>query len=187
MLGREVTEEEVVAHWGEHLRARLAHVAPGAAPERIEALVEAYVAHYEAHHDRMASVFPGVREMLAALARLECRMGIVTSKHRRYTLLSLEAFDLTRFITVAVCADDVAVRKPAPDPILEALHQLKGRPEEALMVGDGVFDIQAARAASVRSVAALWGSREVEALIAARADYAAASPQDVVALAESGG
>ena len=52
------------------------------------------------------------------------------------------------------------------------------------MVGDGVFDIQAARAAGARSVAALWGTRELDALIAAGAEYAAASPEEVVALVE---
>lgn len=162
-------------------------MAPELSPDRLAALAETYFDYYMAHHDELATLFPGIREMLDALKRRGCRMGIVTSKWRLPTLRTLQAFDLARFIAVAVCADDIEVRKPAPDPILEALRQLEGRPDDALMVGDGVFDIQAARAASVRSVAALWGSREVEALIAARADYAAASPQDVVALVESGG
>lgn len=186
-LGRELTDEEVTARWGEHLRARLQYVAPDLGPDRLEALAETYFDYYMAHHDELASLFPGIPEMLDALRRHGCRMGIVTSKWRLPTLQTLRVFDLDRFITVAVCADDVEARKPAPDPLLEALLQLDRRPDDALMVGDGVFDIQAARAAGVRSVAAQWGSREVDALIAAGADYAAASPHDIVALVASGG
>lgn len=183
MLGRELSDEEVVAHWGHRLRERFARIA--GLTDRVEELVNVYVAHYEAHHDAMASLFPGIPEMLADLSRLGCRMGVVTSKHRRYALLSIERFDLVHFIRVIVGADDVTRRKPEPEPVLEALRRLGGRTEESLMVGDGVFDIQAARAAGVRSVAALWGTREVKALLAAGPHFVARTPQDIVALVES--
>jgi phosphoglycolate phosphatase-like HAD superfamily hydrolase len=48
-----------------------------------------------------------------------------------------------------------------------------------------VFDIEAARGAGVRSVAAVWGAREREALRAAHPDYVAAWPVDVVSLVTS--
>jgi phosphoglycolate phosphatase-like HAD superfamily hydrolase len=54
------------------------------------------------------------------------------------------------------------------------------------MVGDAVFDVEAARRAGVRSVAALWGTREREALLGARPDYVAPRPDDVVSLVVSG-
>lgn len=185
MLDREITDAEVLTHWGAPLRERFAPLASGD-PGVIDSLVEAYVAHYEARHDQMASLFPGVYVMLAALKRRGCRMGVVTSKRRRSTLQALDAFHLRPFIGVAVSADDVKSRKPAPEPIREALRQLAGHPRAAWMVGDGVFDMQAARAAGVRSVAALWGTREVEALLAAAPDRIAASPPDVVAVVTGG-
>lgn len=184
MLGREITDAEVLARWGAPLRERFAPLASGG-PELMENLISAYVAHYETHHNRMASLFPGVYEMLASLRRLGCAMGIVTSKRRRSTLQALDAFHLTAFIRVAVTADDVAAPKPAPDPIREALRQLGGHPRAAFMVGDGAVDILAARAAGVRSVAALWGAREVDALLAAGPNYIADIPRDVVALVGS--
>jgi phosphoglycolate phosphatase-like HAD superfamily hydrolase len=49
VLGRSLTEDEVVARWGEPLQARVAHLAP----DRGEELIAAYTAHYEAHHDRL--------------------------------------------------------------------------------------------------------------------------------------
>ncbi|MGH2397213.1 MAG: HAD family hydrolase [bacterium] len=184
LLGREITDAEVLARWGAPLRERFAPLA-SSAPELMEHLIDAYVAHYETHHDRMALLFPGVYEMLASLRRLGCAMGVVTSKRRRSTMQALDAFHLHAFIRVAVTADDVAAAKPAPDPIREALRRLGGHPGAALMVGDGAVDILAARAAGVRSMAALWGAREVDALLAAGPDYVVDTPHDVVALVAS--
>lgn len=184
MLGREVTDAEVLARWGAPLRERFAPLT-SSTPELMEQLIDAYVAHYEAHHDRMASLFPGVYEMLAGLRRLGCAMGVVTSKRRRSTLQALDAFHLHPFIRVAVTADDVAAAKPAPDPIREALRRLGGHPGRALMVGDGAVDVLAARAADARSVAALWGARNIDAVLAAGPDYVAYTPRDAVVLVES--
>jgi pyrophosphatase PpaX len=181
VLGRPLTDDEVVARWGEPLQARVAHLAP----DRGEELIAAYTAHYEAHHDRLCRPYPGIPEMLAALAAHGCRQGVVTSKRRRATAHALERFGLESWIQVAVCAEDVHVPKPAPDPILEVLTRLDAARSDAWMVGDAVFDIEAARGAGVRSVAALWGTREREALRVARPDYVAARPADVVPLVTS--
>ena len=182
VLGRDLTEQQIVADWGAPLHTRFARVEA----TRVRDLVNAYIAYYEAHHNRLASLFPGVLEMLEVLKARGCRMGVVTSKRRRTTDMGLRTFNLTRFFDAVVSEEDVRSPKPAPEPVLEALRQLGEDPNDALMVGDGVFDMRAAQAAGVRSVAALWGTREREALVATRPDYAAASPADVVALVDAG-
>ncbi len=185
VLGREISDAEIVADWGAPLRVRFQRVR-GAAPSRVKTLMDAYLAYYDAQHDRLATLFPGVLEMLEALKRRGCHMGLVTSKRRYTTRLAVQAFALGRFFDAVVSEQDVPAAKPAPDPVLKALRDLDAQPHEALMVGDAVFDIQAARAAGVASVAALWGSREIEAVRAAGPDYEVASPNDVAALIGSG-
>ncbi|HKV45974.1 MAG TPA: HAD-IA family hydrolase [bacterium] len=181
VLARDLADDEVTARWGEPLPARCAHLAPA----RVPALIAAYTAYYDAHHDRLCALFPGVVEMLV---RLDGRasMGIVTSKRRRSTTLALRAFGLERWIRAAVSAEDSPAPKPAPDPILEAARRLGAAPRDVLVVGDGVFDIRAARAAGARSAAAMWGTREGPALLAAGPDYVVATPDQVVPLAGAG-
>lgn len=181
VLGRELDDDQVAVKWGEPLPARFAHVAPN----RVAALVDAYTAYYDVHHARLCAPFPGVPAMLAALGSRGCRLGVVTSKRRRSTAQALEGFGLTAWIRAAVTAEDVPAPKPAPDPVLEALRRLGSSPEEAVVVGDGVFDIRAARAAGVLSAAATWGTREGPALLAAGPDYVVATPQEVVSLVAS--
>jgi pyrophosphatase PpaX len=182
VLGRRFSDGEVMTRWGEPLQVRFAALAP----DRVALLVDAYSAYYDAHHDRVCSLFPGVAEMLAALGARGRRLGVVTSKRRWSTAQAFQAFGLAQWIPVAISAEDVQAPKPAPAPVVEALRQLDASPEEALLVGDGVFDIQAARAAGVRSAAALWGTLERAALLAAAPDYTVETPGEVVPLVESG-
>jgi pyrophosphatase PpaX len=178
VLGREPSEHEVTSRWGEPLPVRFAAVDPA----RIQELTAAYTDAYERDHDRLVTVFPGVLEMLAALAARGIKPGVVTSKRRRSTALAIERLGLAPYIAAAVSADDVAAPKPAADPLVEALRRLGGDAGAACMVGDGVFDMQAARAAGLVSVAALWGTREREALLASGPDYVAARPEEIVSL-----
>jgi pyrophosphatase PpaX len=178
VLGREPSDAEIMGRWGEPLPARLAAVDAGRVPE----LAAAYTAAYERDHDRLVRPFPGVPEMLAALAARGIRMAVVTSKRRRTTEIGIERLGLAPYIAAAVSAEDVAAPKPAADAVLEAARRLDTDAASACMVGDGVFDIQAARAAGLASVAALWGSREREALLACGPDYVAERPQEVVSL-----
>jgi pyrophosphatase PpaX len=176
---REATDDEVFSRWGEPLRVRLQSLA---APEDLPNLLTAYTAFYQGYHDRLARLFPGVPEMVERLARLGCRLGVVTSKRRTTTEHDLDVFGLAPFMETAVTSDDVAASKPAPDPVREALRRLRGEARDALMVGDAVFDIRSGAAAGVATAAALWGTREREAVLAASPDYVVERPDDVVSL-----
>ena len=59
-----------------------------------------------------------------------------------------------------VGGDTLPTRKPDPAPLLHACTQLGVEPGEALYVGDDLRDVQAAKAAGMPCVAALWGYRE---------------------------
>ena len=59
-----------------------------------------------------------------------------------------------------VGGDTLPVKKPAPEPLLLAASTLGVEPAHCLYVGDDARDIEAARAAGMPSVAALWGYRE---------------------------
>lgn len=181
VLNRQLSQREVLERWGWPLRVRFEAVDPA----RVDALVDAYQACYRTNHDRMIALFPGVREMLDALRERRVAMGIVTSKRRPTTLLGIDRLGLSPYFGAVVTEQDVPAPKPAPDAILAALRELGAPAETALMIGDGVFDIQAARAAGVRGGAALWGTREREALLAAAPDLVLPTPADVVALATS--
>lgn len=81
--------------------------------------------------------------------------GIVTNKPRRYAEPLIEALALRP--GALLCADDLTVKKPAPEPLWEAARRLGIAPEACWYVGDHVRDMEAARAAGMTAVAVGYG------------------------------
>jgi phosphoglycolate phosphatase len=92
---------------------------------------------------------PGVREALTHFHLNGTAMGVVTNKPQLATREILLHFHLTEYLGAIVGGDAVTKLKPAPDALLLALDQLQVEPYEALMVGDSVSDVGAARAAGM--------------------------------------
>lgn len=140
-------------------------------PDRVDELVAAYRAHNEPLHEELGA-FDDVLDLLPVLRAQGRTLGIVTAKRRPTVELAFARFPALRELTeVLVGAEDTGRRKPDPDPILHALELLRATPDEAAYVGDSPFDVAAAKAAGVRSVAVGWGGiHGAEALLAERPD-----------------
>lgn len=102
---------------------------------------------YRRHLTGLTRLMPGVREVLTHFHLNGTAMGVVTNKPQLATREILLHFHLTEYLGAIVGGDAVTNLKPAPDALLLALDQLGVEPCEALMVGDSVSDVGAARAA----------------------------------------
>ena len=76
---------------------------------------------------------------------------------KAFSVRLLDSLGLLRHFEYISGGDSVSERKPSPAPILDVLSHLAVKPADALFIGDSVYDVMAARAASVRVVAALYG------------------------------
>lgn len=107
-------------------------------------------------------------------------MGVVSNKPQEFTTSVLEKLNLASYFGVAFGPEATANRKPHPEPLLVACQKLGAKPEETIMIGDSIVDIQAAQAAKIR-VAVLthgYGTREV--LNAANPDWMVDSLQELI-------
>jgi phosphoglycolate phosphatase-like HAD superfamily hydrolase len=106
-------------------------------------------------------VFVSVVRGIEALVAGGVKVGVVTRQSQR-RLPMLIPSELVDRLDVVV-AHEHALPKPAPDGILLALKRLGVPPSRGMYVGDTPTDVQAARAAGVRSVVVAWGfTPEVE-------------------------
>jgi phosphoglycolate phosphatase len=105
-------------------------------------------------------LFPGMEELLAGLARRAIAWGIVTNKATRFTERIVPRLNVSP--ACVVCGDSTPHLKPHPAPLLFAAKQLELEPGECLYVGDDLRDVQAARAAGMRSAAVEWGYHGTE-------------------------
>lgn len=120
-------------------------------------LQQEYLDRYERDVCRDSVVFPDLPELLDELEHNDRAWGVVTNKPDRMTRPLLDALGLLERAACIVCGDTLPQRKPDPAPLLLA-SELTGVPSaECLYVGDASRDIEAGRAAGMRTVAAGYG------------------------------
>jgi HAD superfamily hydrolase (TIGR01509 family) len=69
----------------------------------------------------------------------------------------LELLEAAEMVDAWTTSDDVERTKPEPDLVHAALEKVEGRPEEATLIGDTVWDVEAAHRAGVEALAVLTG------------------------------
>ena len=69
----------------------------------------------------------------------------------------LELLEAAELVDAWTTSDDVERTKPEPDLVHAALEKVGGRPEEATLIGDTVWDVEAAHRAGVEALAVLTG------------------------------
>ncbi len=129
------------------------------------AMVERFFHHYAALEERgeyAARPYPGAREALHGLHAAGLRIAVVTNKQHRFAQGLLRALDLSPWVDVLVGGDTCERRKPDPQPLLHACARLEVTVQRALMVGDSINDVQAARAAGMPVVCVPYGYNEGE-------------------------
>ncbi len=112
--------------------------------------------------------YAGINELLKALSARQIPIAIVTSSRKPFCDRIITHLEWS--IDLLITRQDVRLPKPHPAGIMLALERLNIKPEDAIMVGDSPGDLQAAKAANVYSIGALWGSPTPELLIAANPD-----------------
>jgi len=128
-----------------------------------EALLRRYFLHYEhieASHEHGAQPYPGASDGLRALHRLGLRLAVVTNKQRQFALALLRRVALSEWIQVVIGGDSCERRKPDPQPLQIACRALQVEAGQALMVGDSLNDVLAARAAGMPVVCVPYGYNE---------------------------
>lgn len=150
------------------------------ATELVDRLLAEYRSYNIANHDSLARPFEDADEVLTELRRRGYSIAVVTSKSRELGLRGLRLCALDGLIDAGIFLEDTDRHKPHPEPLLAALERMSEPSRNAAYVGDSRHDIVAARAAGVRSVAALWGPAPRIELERERPDFTAGSVKDLL-------
>lgn len=151
--GKERPVEEILGTFGEPLYVTMEKMLPQISAEEGAAIYRGF--HYD-HFTELISLFPGIIELMEELKKRGCKIGLVTSRLRHTTEIGLKKYDMEKYFDAIVTCDDTEKFKPDPEPALVALERLDSKPEETVMVGDSIYDIQCARGAGVKTVLVGW-------------------------------
>jgi len=164
----ELSHAEVRAMVGDGIKVLVARAyaatGPAAEPDgTLRALVARFSAHYEADPAAGCAPYPHVPEVMAALAGMGYRLGVVTNKPEAPALDLLRRFTLLPLLSVVVGGDTTPHLKPHPEPFLHAADKLELSPERAIVVGDSINDVDGAHRAGMRAVAVGYGYTRIPA------------------------
>ncbi len=121
-----------------------------------EPLKNGFLDNYEAALAVESRLFDGIPLLLEGLTNLGLPWGVVTNKVARFTDPLVGQIGLGAAGCV-ISGDTMPHPKPHPAPLLEAARRLNLAPEQCWYVGDDLRDIQAGRAAGMRTIACAWG------------------------------
>lgn len=144
-----------VSHGARGMVGRAFGVLPDDA--RYAELRQEFLREYESALCVDSILFPGMDDTLLQLEQRGIRWGIVTNKFARFTVPLVQALNLSERAVCVVSGDTTPFSKPHPAPLLHALSCTSIDAAAAVYVGDDQRDINAGRAAGMRTVVASYG------------------------------
>ena len=116
-----------------------------------------FMALYAENTSKRSTLYPGVKEGLAYLKAQGYKLGCVTNKAAQFTNPLLKDLGIYDNFEIVISGDTLEKKKPDPMPLLHAAEFFGVKPDKALMIGDSVSDVKAARAAGFNILCMTYG------------------------------
>ena len=123
------------------------------------------------------TLYSGIREVLSFCHEDNYRTCVVTSSSSKYAKQVLNYFNIPSEFLVDYFSAKI---KPSPDPMLLALRNFGLNPDQVISIGDRAIDIEASRAAGIKSIGCTWGTTEEPLLINSKPTYLISSPIEII-------
>ncbi|MCU1452596.1 MAG: putative haloacid dehalogenase-like hydrolase [Acidimicrobiales bacterium] len=141
----------------------------------------------DAHHDEFVLLrpdvrcLPGARDLVRTLHERGLIVVLASSSEADELDFFREVLDVDDWLEAATSSSDASASKPSPDIFAAALERAGTPADRAVVVGDTVWDVQAAQKLGVASIGLLTGGARAREL---EAEGAAATYADPAALVD---
>lgn len=165
--GKKFSESEITAMFGPPEEGALLNVVEQ--PQLDEAMVQ-YLRFYKENHGRLATLYPGIQEILRFIKNRGVLLALFTGKGTHTTSITLDEFGIRQYFDYIVTGNDVVKHKPSAEGIQKIIMHFGLEPGEVLMVGDSISDVRAARESGVKIAAVVWDSYAKEKILQMHTD-----------------
>ncbi len=149
---------------------------------RIAEMAARVAQEYRVHDLDHTRLYDGIPALLDGLVARGLPLAVLSNKPEEATRRMVGALcGRWPFVAVEGFRDDEH-RKPDPRTALDIAARMGASPAAVWMVGDSQADVATARAAGMVAVAATWGFRDRDVLVAAGPDFLIDRPTDLLAL-----
>ncbi|MEM9107097.1 MAG: phosphoglycolate phosphatase [Pseudomonadota bacterium] len=123
----------------------------------LERLFDLFLDHYGRSMPGRSALYPGAADAMDRLNEAGMLMGVCTNKTESVALKLLDLTGQLPRFKVVTGGNTFAVRKPDPQHLLQTIEMAGAHPSAAVMIGDSVNDIAAAKDAGIPSIAVPFG------------------------------
>ena len=157
--GKALLPLETIRPQASHGAAGLLGLGFGILPDDpdFSALRNEFLAHYTAHICEHTTLFAGMSDLITMIEQQGLPWGVVTNKPHRFTVPLMQALGYADRAGCMVSGDTCTQAKPHPMPMLHAAKLLDVESKYCLYLGDDKRDIEAANAAHMQGIIALYG------------------------------
>ncbi|RJQ45021.1 MAG: HAD family hydrolase [Nitrospiraceae bacterium] len=159
---RTYSVEETKAMVGSGISKLLASLLPEKSTQNREVVLNRFLEYYSDHVIDNTTLYPHVKETLSRLDNY--KKAVVSNKREALSKWVIGGLGILNFFDVVFGSDSVPEIKPSPVPIMKLLEKFGASKDEAVMIGDSNYDVEAGRAAGVTTVAVTYGFRRRELL-----------------------
>lgn len=136
---------------------------------------------YKRDYMPRAVPFPGVRALFERLVEERIEVVLASSSSEAEVVYYLGLIGGEDLVAATTSKDDVGSSKPCPDIFEAALGKVGLAPDDAIVVGDSVWDVKAAGKAGLRAIGFRSGGFPDAALLEAGASALFDGPADLLA------
>jgi len=160
--GNNVKKEQIRKLFGTPIEVIFRTMVPGIEEDEVWNYVKEVREVYAKNHLQITKAFPEVKGLLKALQDKGYRLGVASTKLKKFVVEALEHFEMLSFFEEVISGYEVENHKPAPDILLEITKRMNVSPSESVYIGDAPSDIEAGKKAGTITIAVLTGSHTEE-------------------------
>jgi len=134
----------------------------GGEPSDKETVTNRFLEYYSEHLLDNTKAYPYVKETLSKLGNY--KKAVVSNKRESLSKSILKGLGILKFFDIVFGSDSVPEKKPSPAPILKLLERYNVTCDEAVIIGDSNYDIEAGKAGGIKTIAVAYGFRSREVL-----------------------
>ena len=130
--------------------------------ELVKKAQELLLNYYKNNLVEDTTLYNGVKEGLEELAKRRYKLALATNKPHEFVKEILNSFDISKYFKIALGAGVVENKKPNPEILYHITNTLNISPSKAVMVGDSINDIKAAKNANIDSIGVRYGYSDID-------------------------
>lgn len=154
--------EETKAMVGSGISKLLASLLPVNDEGTSRLVTDRFISYYSEHVVDYTSAYPFVKETLAQLDSY--KKAVVSNKREALSKEVLKGISILQHFDIVWGSDSVRAMKPSPVPILDMMNMFNVLPEETVIIGDSNYDVEAGKAAGIKTIAVTYGFRSRDML-----------------------